>query len=141
MEKILSKNIDSKKIKIANITPIKNISSVESLEKKEQLLFVIPNYNASHKGLDFILKLSHLIPNNYKILIVGNKLSEKQLVSGQQSNIINLNQVDTEELDRLYKESKIRACSGLSMLPFGGVILLTIDSNTSLMPIPSLALV
>ena len=137
MKKILSNTIDSKKIKIANITPIKKISSLKTLEKKEQLLFIIPNYNASHKGLDFILKLTQIIPKNYKILIVGNKLSKKQLAIGNQSNIVNLDQVGPEELNRLYRESKITLVPSFYNEAFGRIIIESLVNKTPVISSPN----
>ena len=60
------------KILVKNVTPIRDANTVISPIKKEtQLLFIIPSYEASYKGLDFVLKLSQFIPEDYKIVIVG----------------------------------------------------------------------
>ncbi len=137
MKSFLLTQIESNKLEILNITPIQKRNFEGAIEKKNQLIFIIPRYNSSHKGLDFVLKLSKHIPQNYKILIVGNKLSEKQLVRGKNSNIINLDHVSPEELDRLYKESKITLVPSFYNEAFGRIIIESVLNGTQVISSPN----
>jgi len=129
--------IESNKLEILNITPIKRRNFARAIEKKNQFIFIIPSYDSSHKGLDFVLKLSKHIPHNYKILIVGNKLSEKQLARGKQSNIINLDQIGPEKLNRLYKESKITLVPSFYNEAFGRIIIESLVNKTPVISSPN----
>lgn len=137
MKSFLSNQIDPKKLKIINITPIKRKELKPNLEKKNQLIFLVPSYNASHKGLDFVLKLSKKIPENYKILIVGNKLTKEVLAKGNESKIINLGHVKKERLDELYKESKVTLVPSFYNEAFGRIIIESITNKTPVISSPN----
>jgi glycosyltransferase involved in cell wall biosynthesis len=137
MKSFLSNQIDPKKLKIINITPIKRKELKHTLEKKNQLIFLVPSYNASHKGLDFVLKLSKKIPDNYKILIVGNKLTKKVLAKGNESKIINLGHVKQEILDELYKESIITLVPSFYNEAFGRIIIESLLNGTQVISSPN----
>ncbi|GAH08933.1 unnamed protein product, partial [marine sediment metagenome] len=66
MKSFLSDYVKSERMKIGNITPVVEKQRDIIKKKKNQLLFIIPSYNASHKGLDFILRLAKEIPKHYK---------------------------------------------------------------------------
>ena len=48
------------------------------IHKKKQFVFVRTYFEAAHKGLGFILRLSKFIPKDYRILIVGGKKGWKK---------------------------------------------------------------
>jgi len=135
MKNILSKNIDKNKINIINITPIQKSIRTNSI-RRNQLLFVIPSYEASHKGLDFISRLSKLIPVDYKILIVGGKIpfSELQIPT---SNIINYGHISKNELDSIYQQSKITLVPTFCTEAFGRIIIESIVNKTPVISSPN----
>ena len=135
MKNILSNNIDKSIIKILNITPIKKSLSTDSI-KKNQLLFVIPSFEASHKGLDFISRLSKLIPIDYKILIVGGKLPLAEL-NFSSSNIVNYEHVSKDELDSTYQQSKITLVPTFCTEAFGRIIIESIANKTPVISSPN----
>jgi len=135
MKNILSNNIDRNKLKIINITPIKKRLNTDSV-RKNQLLFVIPSFEASHKGLDFISRLSKLIPIDYKILIVGGKLSLSELKISD-SKIINYGHVSKNELESIYQQSKITLVPTFCNEAFGRVIIESISNNTPVISSPN----
>ena len=135
MKNILSNHIDKDKMKIINITPIKRSLSTDSI-RKNQLLFVIPSFEASHKGLDFISRLSKLIPIDYKILIVGGKLPLSELGLSS-SKIINYGQVSKTELDSIYQQSKITLVPTFCNEAFGRVIIESIGNKTPVISSPN----
>ena len=135
MKNILSNNIDRNKLNIINITPIKKRLSTDSI-KKNQLLFVIPSFEASHKGLDFISRISKLIPINYKILIVGGKLPLSEL-NISSSKIINYSHVSKTELASIYQQSKITLVPTFCIEAFGRVIIESIINNTPVISSPN----
>lgn len=135
MKNILSNSIDRNKLKIINITPIKKSFSTDSIRKK-QILFVIPSNEASHKGLDFISRLSELIPIDYKILIVGGKLPLSEL-NISSSKIINYGHVSKNELDSIYQQSKITLVPTFCTEAFGRVIIESISNNTPVISSPN----
>ena len=135
MKNILSNNIHRNKLKIINITPIKKNLNIYSI-KKNQFLFVIPSYEASHKGLDFIRRLSELIPQNYKIVIVGGKLPLSEL-NISSSKIINYGQVSKNELDSIYQQSKITLVPSFFTEAFGRIIIESITNKTPVISSPN----
>jgi len=135
MKSILSNNIDRNKIKVINITPIKKHVSTDTI-RKNHLLFVIPSYEASYKGLDFISRLSKLIPLDYKILIVGGKVPFSEL-SISSSKIINYDHVSKNELDSIYQQSKITLVPTFCTEAFGRVIIESISNNTPVITSPN----
>jgi len=135
MKNIVSNNIDRNKIKIINITPIKKSLSTDSI-RKTQLLFVIPSFEASHKGLDFITRLSKLIPIDYKILVVGAKLPLSELKVSR-PKIINYGHVSKNELDSIFQQSKITLVPTFCNEAFGRVIIESIVNNTPIISSPN----
>lgn len=135
MKDILSNNIDKNLVKIINITPIKKSLSTNQL-KKNQLLFVIPSFEASHKGLDFIRRLSESILMVYKILIVGGKLPLSEL-NISSSRIINYGHVSKNELDSIYQQSKITLVPSFCTEAFGRIIIESISKNTPVISSPN----
>jgi len=53
MKSILTNNLRPEKIRILNITPVEK-RQILSSRKKNQVLFLIPSSDASHKGLNFV---------------------------------------------------------------------------------------
>ena len=135
MKNILSNNIERKKLKIINITPIKKSLSLKKI-RKNQLLFIIPSYEASHKGLEFISRLSMLIPIYYKILIVGGKLPLSEL-NISSSQIINYSHVSKNELDSIYQQSKITLVPSFYTEAFGRIIIESISNKTPVISSPN----
>lgn len=136
MKKILSNNVDSKKIKVENITPIKNYSPLESSEKKNQLLFVIPKFNASYKGLDFVLKLSQFVPKDYKIVVVGSKIPTAKLEKVN-NKIINYDQISREDLNKLYQSSQLTLVPTFCTEAFGRIIIESFVNKTPVISSPN----
>ena len=137
MKSFLSNQIDPKKLKIINITPIKRKELNRKIEKKNQLIFMVPSYNPSHKGLNFVLRLSRKLSENYKILIVGNKLTKEVLAKGNESKIINLGHVKKDRLDELYKESIVTLVPSFVNEAFGRIIIESLLNGTQVISSPN----
>jgi len=130
MKKILSNNLDPKKIKILTITPIKiSAFNFSKSTKKNQILFIIPSYEPSHKGLDFILKLSKLIPNHYKIIIVGGIIPKEKL-KNVKTNVINYERLNSNDLKKLYQSALITLVPSFSTEAFGRIVVESILNGT-----------
>lgn len=136
MKSILSNNIRSEKTKVLNITPIEKTEIPSSINKKNQLLFLIPSYDASHKGLNFVLKLSKYIPNNYKIIIVG-KILAPDKIKEFQSKIINYGFTTGRQLNDLFQDSKITLVPSFYTEAFGRIIIESIVNNTPVISSPN----
>ena len=136
MESILSKNIKPNKIKVLNITPIEKSQISNSIEKKNQLLFITNFFEENHKGLDFILELSKSIPENYKIVIIGRRLSTEKLKEFK-SNVINFGYIMGDRLSNLYQTSKIYLIPTFSTEAFGRVIIESIMNKTLVISSPN----
>ena len=136
MKSILSNNLRSEKIKVLNITPIEKTEIHSSINKKNQLLFLIPTYDASHKGLNFILSLSKHIPNNYKIVIVGKILAPNKIREFQ-SKIINYGFTTGKQLDDLFQSSKITLVPTFCTEAFGRIITESIINKTPVISSPN----
>ncbi|MFX0048771.1 MAG: glycosyltransferase [Candidatus Hermodarchaeota archaeon] len=135
MRTILNNNIDKNKVEMLNITPIKKSLSMDTI-RKNQLLFVIPSFEASHKGLDFISRLSKSILIDYKILIVGGKVPLAEL-SISSSKIINYNHVSKNELNSIYQQSKITLVPTFCTEAFGRIIIESISNYTPVITSPN----
>jgi len=119
------------------MTPLK-IRNINLLaQKKNQFLFVIPSYEASHKGVDFILRLTRFIPDDYKMIIVGGLIPNSRL-DGILSKVINLGPVNSDELDSLYRSSKNKLVPSFFTEAFGRVIIESIVNGTSVIRSPNL---
>jgi len=136
MKSFLSFRVNHEKIKIINITPIKIRKIDLQSPKKNQFLFIIPSYEASHKGVDFILRLTRFIPDDYKMIIVGGIISNSRL-DGILSKVINLGPVNSEDLDILYRNSKITLVPSFFTEAFGRVILESIVNGTPVITSPN----
>jgi glycosyltransferase involved in cell wall biosynthesis len=136
MKSFLSNQINPKTLEIINITPIKRKETELNIKKKKQFIFIIPSYKSSHKGLDFILRLSKNLPENYKILIVGNKLAKNVLEKGDSSKITNLGHVKKEKLDKLYKESVVTLVPSFYNEAFGRIVVESILNGTQVVSSP-----
>jgi len=136
MKSFLSHHIKSERMKIVNITPIVEKKGEITTKKKNQLLFVIPSYDASHKGLDFILRLAKEIPSDYKIVIVGNLIPNNKL-DNVQTKITNLGRVSKEVLDNLYQTSRITLVPSFFTEAFGRIIIESILNGTPVITSPN----
>lgn len=117
--------INKNKFKIMNITPIYK-PKIEVFYKKKQLLFVRTNYETSHKGLDFIKKLSKYIPD-YKIIIVGGDDNLDTEVDG----LINIGYVSSEIMfNKLLADSIITLIPTFCTEAFGRVIIESLVNKT-----------
>ena len=135
MKQILTQNINPNLIKISIITPIKESSrTIDSSLKKKQLLFIIPSYEPSYKGLDFVLKLSDFIPEDFEVLIVGGIVPTDKI---HNSNIININRVSRKILEELYQKSAITLVPSFSTEAFGRVIVESIMNKTLVISSPN----
>ncbi len=136
MKTFLSFRINHNKIKIINVTPIKIRNIDLPSQKKNQFLFVIPSYEASHKGVDFILRLTKFIPDDYKMIIVGGLIPNSRL-DGILSKVINLGQITSKELDKVYQSSKITLVPSFFTEAFGRVIIESIVNGTPVIASPN----
>jgi len=136
MKSFLSHQMNLERIKVVNITPIVEKKEEITTIKKNQFLFVIPSYDASHKGLDFILRLAGGIPDDYKIIIVGNLIPNNKLINVQ-TKITNLERVSKEELDRLYQSSRITLVPSIFTEAFGRIIIESILNGTPVITSPN----
>ncbi|MFX1274374.1 MAG: glycosyltransferase [Promethearchaeota archaeon] len=136
MKSYLSLSIKSEKLMVANITPIKEIDfNIQKIEKKNNILFIIPKFDASYKGLDFVLRLSKYIPEKYHILIVGNLLKIKELKDNKK--IINIEKVSTNILNELYQTSLVTLAPSFCNDAFGRVIIESLLNNTPVIAAPN----
>jgi len=136
MKSILSNNLRSEKIKVLNITPIEKKEIPSSINKKNQLLYLIPSYDASHKGLNFVFNLSKYIPNNYRIIIVGKILAPNKIREFQ-SKIINYGFTTGKQLDYLFQSSKITIVPTFCTEAFGRIIIESIINKTPVISSPN----
>ena len=137
MKSFLSTQINPGKLNIANIIPIKERKFDDKIvKKKKQLLFIIPRYDASHKGLDFILRLSEYLPNGYKIIIVGG-LIDPAKIKGIKSKISNIGYITRKKIDDLYKHSEITLVPSFFTEAFGRVIIESILNQTPVISSPN----
>ena len=132
----LIQNVNPNKILVVNITPIKPITLSNLNQKADQLLFLIPSFEASHKGLDFILKLALDLPEGFKIIIAGKKLMKKQL-KGLNNKVVNLDQIFGLELENLYQCSKITLMPTFCTEAFGRVIIESLMNKTPVISSPN----
>lgn len=134
MKKYFSYKINQDKIKIINITPIQTFESNGVISKKKQLMFIRTHYDASHKGLDFILKLSKYIPEDYHILIVGGC---KDNWKGKSPKIINLEYVSSKKiLNKMFAESVITLVPSFFTEAFGRIIPESLENKTPVIASP-----
>jgi glycosyltransferase involved in cell wall biosynthesis len=136
MKSILSNKIRSEKIKVLNITPMEKKEIPSSINKKNQLLFLIPSYDSAHKGLSFVLNLSKYIPNNYKIIIVGAILASNKIRAFQQ-NIKNYGFTTGKQLENLFQSSKITLVPSFYTEAFGRIIIESILNKTPVISSPN----
>ena len=137
MKSFLSTQINPEKLKIVNITPIKEIEFKDNIiKKKKQLLFIIPRYEASHKGLDFILRLSNNLPEGYTIVVVGSLLG-KEKIKEAESKIINIGPVTGNKINELYQNSEITLVPSFLTEAFGRVIIESISNGTPVISSPN----
>ena len=137
MKSFLSTQVNLKKLKIVNITPIKEKKFNDNIvKKKKQLLYIIPRYEASHKGLDFILRLSEYIPKDYKITIIGG-LIDVNKIKGKESRISNIGRIAGNKIDQLYKNSEITLVPSFFTEAFGRVIIESIINQTPVISSPN----
>lgn len=136
MKDILSNHIDSEKIKILNITPIRENAFTKPSTKKKQFLFIIPSGGAAHKGLDFILRFSKYIPEPFKVVIVG-AILDSEMIAPLKDKIINIDYIEKSQLDRLYSESLITLVPSFWTEAFGRIIIESIVNKTPVITSPN----
>jgi len=132
----LIQNVKPHKVSVVNITPVKKVRLPNLNSKTDQLLMLIPSFEASHKGLNFILKLSSYLPEGFVIIIAGKKLTKSQL-QGLEKKIINLDQIFGIELEKLYQCSKITLMPTFCTEAFGRVIIESIINKTPVISSPN----
>jgi glycosyltransferase involved in cell wall biosynthesis len=134
MKLIIETNVKSNEVKVLNITPLKRKKILTSYPKKNQLLFLIPDYKEYHKGLEFVLRLAKFIPENYNIIIAGRSLKINKNLG---SKIINMGYVVGEELVKLFQESKITLVPSFWTEAFGRVIIESLTNKTPVISSPN----
>lgn len=114
-----------RKSEVLNISPIPLITNRSILRKSDQILFVVPSYNVAHKGLDFVKKLSKIIPKGYTIKIVGNNDLDIQT-----ENTLSIGRISKWGLNDLYKISKLTIFPSFCTEGFGRVVVESILNGT-----------
>jgi len=126
--------IDQNKIKIVNVTPIRKSITNPIVKKKKQLMFIRTTYDASHKGLDFILRLSKIIPKDYHILIVGGCKDDWK---GESPKIINVEFVSSKILlNKMFGESMVTLVPSFFTEAFGRIIPESLTNKTPVISSP-----
>jgi len=134
MKKFFSYKINENKLKIMNITPIREYIN-KPINKKKQLIFIRTYYDASHKGLDFILRLSKFIPNNYRILIVGG--CKEDWRGEELDNITNFEFISSKiELNKMFAESIATLVPTFCTEAFGRIIPESLSNKTPVISSP-----
>lgn len=136
MKSNLSNNIQDDKINVLNITPINKKIVPDSIEKKNQLLFIINYYQDVNKGLDFVLELSKHIPEDYKIIIIGRKLSAEKIKEFS-PKVINFGYIMGDDLNNLFQTSKILVIPTFCTEAFGRAIIESIINKTLVISSPN----
>lgn len=132
MKKYFSYKINQDKIKIINITPIRRYIN-KVIKKKKQLMFIRTHYDASHKGLDFILKLSKFIPEDYHILTVGGCKDNWK----ESPKIVNLEFVSSKKLlNKIFGESQMTLVPSFFTEAFGRIIPESLVNKTPVISSP-----
>lgn len=133
MIEYFSHKISQNKFKIINITPIqKQIIGIEP--KRRQLIFIRTDYEASHKGLDFIKKISKLIPKEYYIIVVG---GDGTIEEKGYPNIINLSHISSKGVfNELLSECMITLVPTFCTEAFGRVIPESLVNKTPVISSP-----
>jgi glycosyltransferase involved in cell wall biosynthesis len=136
MKSFLSTTIKKEKIEIINITPIKNLDFYQSPIKEKILLFIIPRYEPSHKGLDFILRLVNYIPRNYKIAIVGGVISPDKM-RGKEEKILNYDHLIGNKLREIYQKAQLTLVPSFYTEAFGRIIIESLLNGTPVIASPN----
>jgi len=100
------------------------------------LLFIVNYYEEVNKGLDFVLELSKFIPKNYKIVIIGRKLSAEKIKEFI-PKIVNFGYIMGNHLDNLYQTSKILLIPTFCTEAFGRAIIESIINKTLVISSPN----
>lgn len=135
MTKFFSYKIKNQnKLKIINITPIQKHAN-HIINKRKQLMFIRSHYDASHKGLDFILRLSKHIPDGYRILIVG---GQKENWKGEElHNVTNVQYISSKiALNKVFTESIITLVPTFCTDAFGRIIPESLSNKTLVISSP-----
>ena len=134
IKKYFSCKIDQNKFIIVNITPIQKII-VDIEPKQKHLLFIRTEFDASHKGLDFIKKISKLIPKQYWIIVVGGNNDEFYEVG--YSHILYLDHISSKEVfNEVLSESMITLVPTFCTEAFGRVIPESLVNRTPVISSP-----
>jgi len=133
MRKYFSHKISKNKFKVINITPIqKQIIGIEPKEK--QLLFIRTNYETSHKGFDFIKKISKLIPEKYYIIVVG---GNGTIGEEDYPKIINLGYISSKQtFNEIISECEITLVPTFCTEAFGRIIPESLVNKTPVISSP-----
>lgn len=103
--------------------------------KKKRLLFIRTHYNAAHKGIDFILKLSKFIPEDYHILCIGGCKDDWK---GERPEIVNLEFISSKKLlNKMFVESVITLVPSFFTEAFGRIIPESITNKTPVITSPN----
>lgn len=134
MVKSFSYKMNQNKLKIINITPIQKHTN-DKISKKKQLMFIRSHYDASHKGLDFVLRLSKHIPEGYRILIVG---GQKESWKGEElDNVTNVKYISSKKtLNKVFAESIITLVPTFCTDAFGRIIPESLTNKTLVISSP-----
>ena len=129
-----SHKINQNKFKIINITPIQKVI-IDRQPEIKNFIFVRTTYDASHKGLDFIRRLSKLISKQYWIIVVGGN----NIISCEigHPHIINIDHISSKEVfNEVLSESMITLVPTFCTEAFGRVIPESLVNRTPVISSP-----
>ena len=129
-----SHKINQNKFKIINITPIQKVI-VDIEPKQKHLLFIRTDYETSHKGLDFIKRLSKYTPNQCWIIVVGGNNDDIYEVG--YLNIIYLDHISSKRIfNEVLSESMITLVPTFCTEAFGRIIPESLVNRTPVISSP-----
>ena len=114
----------------------KKYENKKSIEKWNIILFIRTHYDASHKGLDFVLKLSKCIPINYKIIIIGG--SKDDLKGEELNNVMNLEFISSKPiLNEMFAISNMTLVPTFCLEAFGRIVPESLTNRTPIISSPN----
>ena len=134
MIKYFSHIVNKDKFKVVNITPIQRII-IDRQPERKHFIFIRTDYETSHKGLDFIKRLSKLISKPYWIIVIGGNNDDFYEVG--YPHIIYLDHIFSKELfNEMLSESMITLVPTFCTEAFGRVIPESLVNRTPVISSP-----
>ncbi len=108
-----------------NISPISMVGLPPSCNRIKELLFIASEFENSHKGIDFVKKISTILPEK-QILIVGKKYQPKEF----NENVTVIGRTQKALLRLIYRFSILTIFPSFSTDGFGRVVVESILNGT-----------